>query len=591
MATPSRIVALNLGMQTVSMAEFHLLPGGGLSLKNWANTELMVDPASDVTRPGQIEAAVAELRKTLNLQPKDIANYCLPSQSVFTRFVKLPGSSPEDIASIIGFEAQQNVPFPIDEVVWDHQIMGESRDNNWDIVLVAIKADQLGEINSAVRSGGIRAGTIDVAPMALYNAFRYSYESQAGCSLLIDVGARTTNLIFVEGQRAFTRSIPVGGNTISAALGKEFHQDITVAERLKVEKGFVSLGGAYADPEDPTEAKVSKIARNTLTRLHSEIARSISFYRQNQGGGQPVRAYLCGGAVSMPYTLEFFNEKLHMPVEFFNPLRNVTVASAEVAAAVGDKAHVLGELVGAALRSTGSCPIEISLRPESVVREQDLAKRKLFLVGATACLILTLAAWWLYYFRATAITQDKLASVQSEVAGLQGYADQFKALKAEQDKTQAVAGPLELASEERVVWGRILDELSNKLPPRFIWVTSLQPLSNGKPVTFGGTNASSASAPAAAPTRGRTGQRDATPAGPPAIDALQITGLYLANPPNPDENPTKVIDQYVDQLSKSPMFKIEDKVKAVGNRTQPSGENWAYDYSITIPLRTPIALP
>ncbi len=174
-------------------------------------------------------------------------------------------------------------------------------------------------MNSSVRKGGIKAGTIDVAPMALYNAFRYSYETQSGCSLLIDVGARTTNLIFIEGQRAFTRSIPIGGNSVSAAIAKEFHQDITVAERLKLEKGFVGLGGSYAEPEDPTEAKVSKIARNTLTRLHSEIARSISFYRQNQGGGQPVRAYLCGGTVSMPYTLEFFNEKLHMPVEFFNP--------------------------------------------------------------------------------------------------------------------------------------------------------------------------------------------------------------------------------------------------------------------------------
>ncbi len=131
MATPLRIVALNLGMQTVSMAEFHLQPGGGLSLKNWAQSELMIDPASDVTRPGQIEAAVADLRQKLALPAKDTAQYCLPSQAVFTRFVKLPGSSPEDIASIIGFEAQQNVPFPIDEVVWDHQIMGESRDNNW----------------------------------------------------------------------------------------------------------------------------------------------------------------------------------------------------------------------------------------------------------------------------------------------------------------------------------------------------------------------------------------------------------------------------------------------------------------------------
>jgi DNA gyrase subunit B len=124
---------------------------------------------------------------------------------------------------------------------------------------------------------------------------------------LIDIGARTTNLIFAEGERMFSRSIPVGGSSISAAVAKELNLDITVAERLKIQKGFVSLGGAYAEPEDPTEARIAKVVRNTMTRLHAEIARSISFYRTSQAGSQPVRVILCGATVSLPDNVEFLS--------------------------------------------------------------------------------------------------------------------------------------------------------------------------------------------------------------------------------------------------------------------------------------------
>lgn len=594
---PTRIIALNLGMQTVTLADFRISADGAVTLQACKQEELIVDPAADATRPAQLEAAVAGLRKAIGINSKDKVNFSLPSQSVFTRFVKLPGSSPDDVAAIIGFEAQQNVPFPIDEVVWDYQIMGESKNGNWDVALVAIKADQLDEVNSSVNKSGFKSSVIDVAPMALNNAFRYNYSDLSGCSLLVDIGARTTNLIFIEGQRVFSRSIPIGGNTISAAIAKEFRQDITVGEKLKLEKGFVGLGGAYAEPEDPTEAKIAKIVRNTLTRLHAEIARSIGFYRQNQSGSAPVRAFLCGGTVSLPYMVEFFSEKLQMPVEFFNPLRNVTVGSQETAEFAAGKAHVLGEVVGCALRALGGSPIEINLRPQSLVRELDLSKRKPFLVLAAICLILSPAAWLLYYNRATALTQEQLDGVNAEVSKLEGVANQFTTLEGEAKKLEEAAAPLILASTERSAWASILDELAAKLPPRFIWVTNLVPLSDGKPYSLGGPNTSgsggvtvsAAPAPSAPARPGQPGQ--AQQAGPAKIDALQVSGLYLSNPPN--EKEARMIDDFVDQLQKSPVFKIEEKDKArvVIQRTTPDGQSWAYGYTLVLPLRNPISLP
>lgn len=602
MAAPHRILALDLGMQSVTLADFRPSADGGIALYDCKQEELIVDPAADATRGAQIEAAVARLKKELGVTGRDKVTFCLPSQSVFTRFVKLPGSTPEDVESIIGFEAQQNVPFPIDEVVWDHQILGESKDHAWNVALVAMKADQLTEINTSINKAGLRSHIIDVAPMALYNAFRYNYSTLDDCSLLIDIGARTTNLVFIEGQRVFSRSIPVGGSTISAAIAKEFKQDITFGEKLKKEKGFVSLGGAYAEPEDPTEMRISKIIRNTLTRLHADIARSISFYRQNQGGSAPARAYLCGGTVSLPYMVEFFSEKLQTPIEYFNPLKNVTIANPGIGEFVASRSHTLGELVGCALRNLDNCPVEINLRPPSVVREQDLAKRKPFLVLAAVCILLSLGGWWYYFVKAEALTQEQLQGVNAEVSKLDALASQFTALEGENRNLQEMAAPLLLAAAERSAWSEILDELATRIPAHFIWVTELQPMSNGQALTVSGT-------PVPGPGRGgvkepQAEQASNTPpqrgpgSGPerqqakgPAIDAIQLSGLYLAKPPNDKEQ--GMIDEFVDQLRQSPVFAMKEKSnrEIVIQRTTPDGRSWAYAYTIILPLKNPISLP
>jgi len=585
MAAPNRIIALNLGMQTVTLAEFRATGDGAVTLHSCRQEELIVDPAADATRSAQIEAAVTNLKKEIGLTAKEPVNFCLPSQSVFTRFVKLPGASPSDVDEIIGFEAQQNVPFPIDEVVWDYQIMGGSKKGMWDVVLVAIKADQLGETNTAVNKGGFKSSIIDQAPLALYNAFRYNYSDQSGCSLLIDIGARTTNLIFIEGDRVFSRSIPVGGSAISTAIAKEFNQEILVGEKLKLEKGFVGLGGAYAQPTDPTDARISKIVRNTMTRLHAEIARSVSFYRQNQSGSAPVRAYLCGGTVGLPYMAEFFSEKLQMPIEHFNPLRNITVANQETATAVGDITHTLGELVGCALRGLGNCPVEINLRPLTVVREHELAKRKPFLIVAAICLLLAPAGWVFYYNQGNRVAEQKLESVNAEVAKLEAVAKNFDALEADRKRLQDLAAPVVLAAADRVAWAEILDELGTKIPNRFIWVTSLEPLSNGRPFFAGGASAETPKGRGAPPRPGAA----AAPAGPATIDAVLVRGLYLANPPNDKE--ARVIDEFINQLNGSEIFNAEERDKSQDVRTTIDGTSWAYEYSFVLPLKKPISLP
>src|SRR5216110_3159999 len=343
MARSTRLISLNLGSQTIGLAEFRVEAHGGLALVDYRFREIPVDPTGERMGRAQMLIALGEMMNELQIK-RGRVNYAVSGQSVFARFVKLPSVGEEKIEKIISFEAQQNVPFPIDEVVWDYQLVGGGGDEPIQVVLVAIKVDLLDEIINAVEETGLHASVVDAAPMALYNAFRYSYSDLSGCSLLVDIGARTTNLLFIEPRKIFSRSVPIGGGSITAAIAKEFGEPFAAAELRKKRDGFVSLGGVYAEPADSDVARVSKIARNTMTRLHTELMRSITYYRAQQQGSRPERIFLCGGSAGMPYMREFFHEKLKVPIEFFNPLRNVTAVRSAPASELARSAYLLGEL-------------------------------------------------------------------------------------------------------------------------------------------------------------------------------------------------------------------------------------------------------
>ncbi|MEP6810312.1 MAG: pilus assembly protein PilM, partial [Chthoniobacterales bacterium] len=217
MAAPVRIFSLNLGSQTVALGEFRTQAQGGLVLVGYSLREILAEAGNETARNLQIAAALREMMTELGVKNGEV-NYCVAAQSVFARFVKLPAVEEEKIERIIAFEAQQNVPFPIEEVVWDYQLVGSSSDAELQVVLVAIKSDLLEGINGAVEGAGLRTSVVDVATMALYNAFRYNYSDLTDCSLLVDLGARTTNLLFIEPGKIFSRSVPIGGGSISAAL-------------------------------------------------------------------------------------------------------------------------------------------------------------------------------------------------------------------------------------------------------------------------------------------------------------------------------------------------------------------------------------
>ena len=585
----ARILTLNLGSQAISVADFRPQSGGGLVLHDYKRRDLVIENPGEPVRHAQITSTIREILNELGIKSANV-NYAVAGQSVFARFVKLPSVEEEKIDRIIAFEAQQNVPFPIDEVVWDYQLVGGGTDEQLQVVLVAIKSDLLEGINAAVEAAGLRPRVIGVANMALYNAFRYNYSDVTDASLVVDIGARTTNLLFIEPGKIFSRSVPIGGSSVTAALAKEFNEPFAAAETRKRENGFVSLGGSYADPADVDIARMSKIIRSTMTRLHAEIMRSISHYRSQQQGKAPARIYLCGGSSGMPYMREFFQEKLQVPIEFFNPVRNVAIANEADSRQIARSAHLLGELVGLGLRAVASCPMELNLRPASVIRAHEVERRRPFLIGAAACVIAALLGWSVFYMHAAGVLGAVKQQVDAKVATLRGFQTRVDGIRKDATTLDSVASPLLEALNARSFWPQLLEDLNARLPKENIWVTELIPLSNGKPVIGGATArlgaATAAAEPAAVPI---TGARSAggRAQGGPAIDGLLIRGLYLWN-----ARQQEVVVDYFKNLVGSPFFKIDPKnQQKVIKPTMPNNNEWAFPYELQLDLKQPLPLP
>ena len=527
-------------------------------------------PLSEEMRAAQIVEALREMMGDLRIRGGNVI-YTVAEEMVFSRFVRLPAIDEEKIERIIFFEAQQNVPFPIDEVVWDYQIVGGGADEQIEVVLAAVKADWLEKTNCAVEETGLRPSIVDLATMALYNAFCYNYSELSGCSLLIDIGARTTNLLFIEPGRIFTRSVPIGGSSVTASIAREFNEPFAAAEFRKKRDGSLDPADGSAGPPDADATRVTKIVRNTMTRLHAEVMRSVSHYCTQQQGNAPERAFLSGGGASTGHIQEFFQEKLRQPVQFFNPLRKVAVEDSVNAEEILRSAHLLGEPVGLALRMTTQCPMQLNLRPASVERRRRLEEKRPFFIAAAGCLLLGLFGWATYYAQAARVIRRATERLESKVAAMQQTERQLNSVRRQTAVLENVAAPLIVAINERSFWPLLLEDLNARLPKEDIWITELVPTSAGKPLGAQDSRVFLAGATPAAST----------------IDGMLVRGLYLSNPKQQE-----VVVDYFRNLIGSPWFVIDPKNQARYLRpTTPTNTEWAFPYELRLDLKKAVPLP
>ncbi|MDA0577895.1 MAG: type IV pilus assembly protein PilM [Verrucomicrobia bacterium] len=550
MASSQRILTLDVGASKVVLAEFVAGRGTTPQLTGYGISQLGIDPENDTHSSAILVSAVRELMREHGIKPAPLY-MSISGQTVFPRYVKLPPVSRDKLYQMVRYEAEQNVPFPINEVVWDYQLLSGGMEEEAHVMLVAVKVENVTRLTDCVQATHLEPRVVDAAPMALYNAVAHNYPELDGCTMVLDIGARSSNLIFIEEKRVFTRSVPVAGNAITQEIAKQFNVSFAEAEEAKQEHAQVDLGGNYEGPEDGAAQQISKIVRNVMTRLHAEVNRSINFYRSQQGGSPPARVLLTGGASIMPYTDVFFREKLGVDVEYLNPFARITVAETIDEDRIGREAHMLGEVVGLALRHDQTCPIEINLMPPDLVALKTFRRRQPYFLAAAMGLVFALLAVWGLSRREEAVLNAQLAVVTGRIEDLRGVQGKLSTATAGREEALRKVNAIVDLVGRRTQWIEMIEAIHSCLLDG-VWVTGVEPQVNAAGM----------------------------------VTAVEISGKGFEDKLSKQSTPEAgAIDQFRDRLRVVGPFTEQSEITAV---PPPAAGNHSREFKIELLLKNPL---
>ena len=435
----SKTLTLNIGASSVTLAEYEL--GAKLKLVNYG-TAALAAPLDSGNAGTILAPALLEIVREKGIKPGKVA-IAVSGQMVFPRFAAIPfaGSDPAKFEQLVRYEVEQNVPFPIDEMICDRQVLGETENGDKSVMIVAAKIEQIEAITDAVAAAGFTPELVDVAPLALANALKANRPGADDCAIILDIGAKTTSLVVVEGDKLYNRSIPVAGNTLTKEIAQKLGCTLDEAEAFKREKAYVSLGGVMED-DDATLDTISKVCRAVMTRLNAEISRSMNFYRSQQGGGAPTKLYLTGGTALLPQLAEFFQDSLQIEVEYLNPFETIGTGGAVDAAALETDIAFLGATAGLALHVAGKAELAINLMPPSILAARAevrkipvVAAGAVAFVAAAVCLLLTVG-------HGKAVVEAQYDVLEGKASVLKGFEAKIKTAQGREEQARADAEAL-----------------------------------------------------------------------------------------------------------------------------------------------------
>jgi type IV pilus assembly protein PilM len=582
-----RIIAIDIGSHSLKLAEFGLASDGRIQLIHYGHGDFQHDGHGSANRSMETQRIIKQILSEYKTQATQ-ALVSISSQWVLMRGVKLPPVDAIQIEKMISFEAQQIIPFPLDEMAWDYQMVPSRDGEGEEAFIVAVKKEILEPECIAIAGCKLNVEYADAGPLTLYNAYRFNYGYHPECVLILDIGAKATNLLFIEGGTFYSRAVPIAGNHISQQIANEFQETFQAAETLKKGKGYVNLGNDYADTGDPTSTRISHLIRNTVLKLHGELNRSINFYRTQQGGASPVRIYLTGGSAMIPYLDIFLADKMKLSVEYFNPLKNIDLHPSIDRGVFMQKTFFVSELVGLALRAVSQAPVEISLRTPWIIKRNSERQRTPYLISSLSALFLLFALSSFATWREISITDSLLNQASRENAQFQTYLKELEPKVKQFDQIQHYLDQAKALGIQRQSWNQILNELHHKIPIG-VWITQLTPLYNGygmqdlvplkKPDEPAPKTARANPAMAAEPPP--------KPAKPTEINELRIKGFFEKN------LQPEVINTFVSSLAESEIFdinteRITDAI--ISTETPQDSDSLGWSYELKIKLKNPISI-
>src|SRR5512142_919897 len=339
------MVGLDIGSSCIKAVELKR-SRGGIEVAHLGVEALASDVVVDsmIMDSPSVSSAITKLFTENSIKTRAVAT-SVSGHSVIVKRIPVATMPEDQLADSIKSEAAQHIPFDIDVVNIDYQLLSEDLSGpQMDVLLVAVKKDKILNYTNVLNMAGKAPAVVDIDAFALQNCYEYNYEPAPGATVaLLNIGASVMNINIVKGNTPlFTRDVSVGGHQYTDSLQKELDLSFDDAEALKLGQ---KVGTVSEDAKLPILQQVTEI-------IVLEIQKTFDFFRATAAGEHIERIYMAGGSSKVPGLMEALRQEFSLPVEILNPFQKIGFPENTPAAELIERnAGQLAVAVGLALRS------------------------------------------------------------------------------------------------------------------------------------------------------------------------------------------------------------------------------------------------
>ncbi len=413
------------------------------------------------------EALVAEALGTFldrnDLKGSRVA-IAVPGQAGLVKFIKLPPVEKKRIPDIVKFEAKQQIPFALEEVVWSYQQIGDQDEadeeefTTVEVGLFAMKRDQINRAIQPFKAAGIEIDVVQMGPIALYNYVTFDQLKGSGLKgsiVLLDIGADNTDLIISDGTRIWQRNVPIGGNHFTRALTKELKLTFAKAEHLKRNA-----------TKAPDPKAVFTAMRGIFNDFASEVNRSIGFYGSVNRTAKILKVVGLGNGFKLPGLQKFLQQNLNgLEVEKLEEFSKLAGDEVKNAPQFLENLPSFAVSYGLGLQGLGQSQLRTNLLPPEVEQVRLIRRKKPWALAASALLMLGFSALFLGDYRAYATVVNepfKEAVDKAKAVATKGsaYATAYATAKSDFDTKLKEGKSLVISDDQRATWPKFLQLVS-----------------------------------------------------------------------------------------------------------------------------------
>jgi type IV pilus assembly protein PilM len=305
----------------------------------------------------------------------------VPSQNSFARFVTLPPVEAKRLPEIVRFEAAQQIPFDMNEIQWDWQLMSDPDSPEKRVGLFAIKNEVVNSALESFEREELQISYVQMAPMALYNYLLYDRPDLAGsdkrATVIVNIGAENTDLVVCTASSVWQRCIMMGGNTFTNAIAETFKLSFEKAEKLK-----------RTAPVSKYARQIFQAMRPVITDWTGEVQRSLGFYTGSNPDVKLTRVVAMGGGTKLRGLVKYLSQTLQIPAEKPDAFKRLAVAPGVSAAKFHENVSDFGVVYGLGLQGLGMARIESNLLPKSKTRALAWEGKMKYFIGAAVMLLI-----------------------------------------------------------------------------------------------------------------------------------------------------------------------------------------------------------